>query len=364
LPIPDPSVNVPGACAVTPCCFWRAAAPPKRVGEPPFEPPPEPPDERAELIAQLLADDPEPNPGWIGGACDDASDCAYADALCLTEAEGFPGGSCSLGCEQLCPDQEGEANTVTFCLEGTSGTCVSRCDFELLTNGCRDGWICEPGWRESDPTVVRSVCMPAEPDDVLPVECYADLLLAGAELLPWNVEAAQLEGQVCWVEAPTALVSPVGGVGWKPYGEIAAAPLYVNCDLAKHLLQLSAILDELGIIEVTHIGTYNCRVIAGTTTLSEHAFANAIDLHEFVAADGTVYNVEQHWEYDTDAPVTPEGRFLYDLAQRLYDEWVFNVILTPSYNEAHYNHFHVDLSEGSRFLRGPPPHYIGPNQGH
>ncbi len=326
-----------------------------------------PPDRLDEIIASLLADDPEPNSGWIGGACQSSTDCPYADGICLTAAEGFPNGACSALCNQLCPDQAAPANTTTFCLDqsgAADGTCVSRCDFELLRNGCRDGYSCQAGYRDDDPSVVRSVCLPAAPSDAQPVECYAQLILDGAELAAWNIQADQQGGQLCWVEAPTALQSPIAGVSFKALGTTVPSDVTVSCNMAGRILRFAEILAAADIIEVTHLGTYNCRVIAGTTTLSQHAFANAIDLHELVAADGAVYNVQRDWEYDTDVPVTAEGQFLYALVHQLYDEWVFNVILTPNYNSAHYDHVHVDLTDGDHFLRGEPLHYLGPNTGH
>ena len=61
--------------------------------------------------------------------------------------------------------------------------------------------------------------------------------------------------------------------------------------------------------------------------------------------------VETHWEKDEPNPVTEAGQFLHDLAHYLYDKYIFNNILTPDYNAAHYNHLHVDLEEGAHFLK-------------
>ena len=121
-------------------------------------------------------------------------------------------------------------------------------------------------------------------------------------------------------------------------------------------------LFPLGVDEVEHFGTYNCRTIAGSTSLSEHGAANAIDLAAFWFADGSSASVYDDWEDGVEAPVTPEGQFLYDAAHRWYDNWLWNVILTPEYNGDHDDHFHVDMTDGSHFLgRSAPPHQIGPN---
>ena len=50
----------------------------------------------------------------------------------------------------------------------------------------------------------------------------------------------------------------------------------------------------------------------------------------------------------------------FDAAHRWYDDWIWNIILTPNYNLAHDNHFHVDLSPGSHYVGATDGRYIGP----
>lgn len=52
---------------------------------------------------------------------------------------------------------------------------------------------------------------------------------------------------------------------------------------------------------------------------------------------------------------------LYDVAQAMHGEQLFHIVLTPNYNAARDNHFHVDLTEGSNFIGSslPPEYYIG-----
>jgi hypothetical protein len=97
---------------------------------------------------------------------------------------------------------------------------------------------------------------------------------------------------------------------------------------------------------------YNCRAIAGTNKLSQHAYGRAIDLSGFVMENGERITVLSHWERGDDTPGTTQGRFLYDFVHRLHEEHVFNNILTPEYNAAHHDHFHVDLTPGSDFISG------------
>jgi hypothetical protein len=86
-----------------------------------------------------------------------------------------------------------------------------------------------------------------------------------------------------------------------------------------------------------HLGTYACRPIAGRSgrRLSQHAFANAIDIAS-VTIGGETVSVLRDWD-DTGT----KGAFLRDL--RAGACRVFSAVLSPDYNAAHANHFHFDL---------------------
>ena len=48
--------------------------------------------------------------------------------------------------------------------------------------------------------------------------------------------------------------------------------------------------------------------------------------------------------------------FVYDLlclpfTLTIMIKWIFNVILTPEYNAAHADHFHVDLTPGAHSIK-------------
>jgi hypothetical protein len=105
-----------------------------------------------------------------------------------------------------------------------------------------------------------------------------------------------------------------------------------------------------GISDFVHYGTYNCRYISGTTTLSEHAYANGIDIAGIQLLNGTRYTVLDDWEDGDATPDTAGGELLYWLAHEMHDRRIWNIILTPEYNAAHDNHFHCDLTPGSWFL--------------
>jgi len=87
---------------------------------------------------------------------------------------------------------------------------------------------------------------------------------------------------------------------------------------------------------IHHYGTYSCRNIAGTSTLSEHAFSNAWDVAAFELADGRMVSVKKDWKGRA-----PKAKFLR--AARDEACAVFRVTLSPDFNAAHADHFHLDM---------------------
>jgi hypothetical protein len=92
------------------------------------------------------------------------------------------------------------------------------------------------------------------------------------------------------------------------------------------------------VTEIRQIGSYSCRemVGAGTSSMSEHAFGDALDIAGFTLADGRKITVKDGWHG------TPEEQgFLHDV--QLYACQTFTTVLAPGYNVYHYDHIHVDL---------------------
>ena len=90
---------------------------------------------------------------------------------------------------------------------------------------------------------------------------------------------------------------------------------------------------------VHHVGTYSCRRQNGNSSgrWSEHAFANAWDITGFELADGRVISVLKDWNgKDKDRKA-----FLRDTRNKACK--IFRVTLSPDYNKAHRDHFHVDM---------------------
>lgn len=91
-------------------------------------------------------------------------------------------------------------------------------------------------------------------------------------------------------------------------------------------------------------GSYSCRNIYGKPfggrfagRLSEHAFANAIDIGGFKLADGRAVDYVKHWR-------AKDGSSDFFLATSTTACEIFNTTLTPDYDRFHRNHIHVDAS--------------------
>lgn len=305
--------------------------------------------------------------GFIGSPCSSAADCKYAEAVCVTN--GAVNGLCSLACTTSCPDQDG--HPVTSCVEPSQvpeatslpeGLCVSRCNFgPYPATGCREGYGCVKAARPGDPTTVRWVCVPNKSSD-LPA-CYTELAARGVAFEPTVMKDESPNTHpnlTCHVIDPLYVESPVHGVRLESGGKETNRVLG-SCRMVNALVSTADDLKPLDVIAIQHMGTYNCRVIAGTDKLSEHASGDAIDFGGFELAGGAVYTVVDDWIHDDDTPSTAGGKFLYEAAHRWYDQHIWNIILTPEYNSAHDNHFHVDMTDGSHFLGFTSGHYLGPN---
>lgn len=126
----------------------------------------------------------------------------------------------------------------------------------------------------------------------------------------------------------------------------------VTCTVALALLRFEAIVQEEAervfgrkVTSIEQMGTYNCREIAAYDGwVSQHSFAHAIDVKRFVLKGGREISVQKHYGRGPDAPAHKEGQFLRAVARRVVSEGVFHVVLTPNFDRAHHNHFHLDLA--------------------
>lgn len=291
---------------------------------------------------------------WIGAPCAEDGDCGFDGGSCIREDEGFPCGTCSQPCDALCPDLDGTPST--FCVDGgdvgldASGYCLSQCDPGLLGgNGCRDGYACTALDRFNDPGASAGVCVPVPFTGEGDTPCQQALLELGAVFTPVDHTPESPDGfpsLTCDIDEPVFLYSPVNGVGLRYVESADDSEVFVSCDTALSIVGSAAVAQTLGADEIIHIGTYNCRVISGTSNLSQHGHANAIDIYGFTMEDGSEHTLIDDWEHDNDNPSSTGGQMLKDFADQSWGMMLWNIILTPDFNAAHDNHFHVDRTPG------------------
>lgn len=95
--------------------------------------------------------------------------------------------------------------------------------------------------------------------------------------------------------------------------------------------------------EIKVAASYGCRPINHQSggRLSEHGYANALDVSAFILADGNVITVKQGWRGDR-----RQQAFLREVHDGGCTE--FSTVLGPNYDGNHHDHFHVDLARRGR----------------
>ena len=151
---------------------------------------------------------------------------------------------------------------------------------------------------------------------------------------------------VCGTPAPIALkyINHVPRVEIRP-------PATMSCPLADALERwLTEVVQPRAkdllhatVIRVVNLAAYDCRPRYNNPSarMSYHAFAEAIDIAEFVTAKGEHINVLQHWNAGDE-----RAQFLRDIHDGGCK--IFGTVLGPEANAAHHNHFHVDMAKRRR----------------
>ncbi len=94
------------------------------------------------------------------------------------------------------------------------------------------------------------------------------------------------------------------------------------------------------VTSIDHFGSYSCRRIYGRDagTWSEHSTADAVDIAGFRLGNGTRITVARDWKGDT-----AKAAFLREVRDGACQ--LFATTLSPDYNAAHADHFHLDQAD-------------------
>jgi hypothetical protein len=127
-----------------------------------------------------------------------------------------------------------------------------------------------------------------------------------------------------------------------------------DCRLVLALDDFAKVLAKHDIVEVIHLSVY--RPVSSKVVLKgagrRHGGALAIDAAIFKTKDGRSLNVEKDFHGRIGArpcPASKDASELRQLACEASDAQLFNVLLTPDYNWAHRNHFHMEVTAGVRW---------------
>src|SRR4029079_16649134 len=167
-----------------------------------------------------------------------------------------------------------------------------------------------------------------------PEGCRVNLKADGGRFSTWPLRPSRISNDVV-CEAPEGVAIKRGGAGLRFQPQAR-----VNCAFAQRLTRFEEVMQEEArnilkspVVSIVHLGTYNCRRMAAYPDwVSEHSFANAIDIATFILKNGRRVEGERDWVRAENPAATPAAQFLRRLARRLYDEKVFSVVLTPSFD--------------------------------
>jgi hypothetical protein len=186
-----------------------------------------------------------------------------------------------------------------------------------------------------------------------PSDCLAQL---GARKIQYTREA-----KARGVEIPVRIKGPLNGVLYRtdfPDRERGKVPWEIfDCRLVLSLDDFGETLRAHSIVEVRIFSCFRPppKSFPANEVGKRHEGALAVDVREFRKEDGTTLNVLEQFNGKLGAalcgpgavppnPDSAEARELHEIACAAADSHLFNSVLTPNYNPAHKNHFHVELT--------------------
>jgi len=176
-------------------------------------------------------------------------------------------------------------------------------------------------------------------------QCFTELGAAGARFTPLaDTYAAPGCNKLGTVQL-SALAGDGSSFGISNIGPVQCGTAKAFNDWARFGVDRAA-REVLGspLARIETMGSYNCRTVAGSTRLSAHARAEAIDVSGFVLEDGRHIDLKRDWQGGSPA-VREFLRVVHKSACKR-----FGTVLGPEYNAAHADHFHLE-GTGAKFCR-------------
>jgi hypothetical protein len=152
------------------------------------------------------------------------------------------------------------------------------------------------------------------------------------------------------VDTPVKVTGPIGGIVYAGLGG-GPKPLYADCRLVLALHRAAPYLRSLGVKVMHFSNAYSYRLMP-SGRLSQHAMGLAIDVHRVTIGD-ELLDVQEDFELAREDGCA--GPPLNRMACLLKSWGLFDWVLTPDFDAAHRNHFHLDLYDLHRRKHRPSP---------
>ena len=140
------------------------------------------------------------------------------------------------------------------------------------------------------------------------------------------------------------ITGPLGGVTFGGHDD-----LVIDCSLAVSLDEVGRYFRALGVETATFSSAYSRRTVRGTNRPSKHSYGLAIDVHSLSGPDVGSLRIDRDYEQGLgDAvdcvgrPMTQGGAVLKILQCQLVRSGLFHLVLSPDYDDAHHDHFHLE----------------------
>lgn len=172
--------------------------------------------------------------------------------------------------------------------------------------------------------------------------CLSELSRRGVSFVPLRKSVG--------VRVPVRIEGQIGGVLYRP---TTAFPLVADCRFALVLSEVAPVLRKNGVRAVEFSNSHAYRN-THFGRLSLHANGLALDLHYVELDEGAKLSVQGDFDRRLGARGCREqAPALNRLACELRDTGLFSELLTPDYNRAHRDHFHLGIARAGRAFPEP-----------
>jgi hypothetical protein len=175
--------------------------------------------------------------------------------------------------------------------------------------------------------------------------CLALLSSAGLAETPYEQPAAAM-GQCRFGDGVRIRPESGRSIAFAPAGLVTACPVAAALALwERDVIQPAALRHfDSRVVRIDHAGSFSCRRLYGRAegNFSEHATADAVDILGFRLGNGRRLSLLRDWQGDP-----AERQFLREVRDGACD--LFATVLSPDYNRAHADHFHLDQADRGSF---------------